>query len=137
MLDSRAGEFVSELVRRACTEFSHWKANAGQVVLYLVPSERARAIEFNPSSAEDILLGQHLFSGDSLAAAGITPSCYLIARITVPSDAMEAGGGNEVTLKKLAADVSAMKASLAATAAEAERKRILSLVVRPRPPAKS
>jgi hypothetical protein len=142
-LECKEGDDVSDLVRRACTEFSHWKANTGQVVLFLVPPERARTIEFNPYSAGDILLGQHLFSADSLAAAGVTLESYLLARILVPpSDALATSGGekdtdNSLLLKQLAVDVAAMKASMAATAAEAERKRILGLVVQPMPPAKS
>jgi hypothetical protein len=48
-MEIRAGDDIADLAERACANFSHWGANAGQIFLYLVaagddeePVEEAR-----------------------------------------------------------------------------------------------
>ena len=60
---------------RACTDFG-WGAPTS-VALFLVPDEaRARAIQRDPSSAKDILLGDSLFATDAVVAGS-----WLLARV--------------------------------------------------------
>ena len=84
-LEMRAGEAVADLAERACAKFQRWGADAGQVRLYLVPTEmRARELQ-RGSRADDILAGDALFAGDSLERAGIVSGSWLLARVPPPA----------------------------------------------------
>jgi hypothetical protein len=70
---------------RACADFG-WGAPTS-VALFLVPDEaRARVIQFDPSSAKDILLGDSLFATDAVVAGS-----WILARVQ-PPHATAAGG---------------------------------------------
>ena len=79
-VDIVESDTVSRLAERACSKFPSWKTDATQVSLFLVPPERARAIELDYSAASDLLRGDPLFSSDLLAVAGVAPSSFLIVR---------------------------------------------------------
>jgi len=92
-LEKRAGDTVARLAARACTEFKRWGADAGQVRLYLVPSEeRARAL-LRESAASDIFESGALFPGDTLERAGVKAGSYLLARVALPAAASGASCG--------------------------------------------
>ena len=92
-LEKRAGDTVARLAARACTEFKRWGADAGQVRLYLVPSEeRARAL-LRESAASDIFESGALFPGDTLERAGVKAGSDLLARVALPAAASGASCG--------------------------------------------
>ena len=72
---------VGFLAKAACAEFG-W-GPATHVTLFLVPFERARAVERDASNAEDLLRGDPLFSGDTLCGSGVASGSWLVARITL------------------------------------------------------
>ena len=66
------------LAERVCTKLG-W-ADAGQVAIFLVRDEEtARAIQRDPSSAKDILLGDPLIASDPVVAGS-----WLLARVPSP-----------------------------------------------------
>jgi hypothetical protein len=70
------GDTVTRLAKRACAEFSHWGANAGQIALYLVD---AVGDDLPPPSAVDS--ARHLDQiGWSLTRAGVSSGAWLVAR---------------------------------------------------------
>ena len=79
---------VGLLADRACAKFPRWgaAANAGQVHLYLVTEERARALHCG-GSADDILAGDSLFPSYALERAGVIPGSWLLARVSQPAAA--------------------------------------------------
>ena len=77
-LDIRSNDDVSDLATRACTQFPSWKAIPARISLFLVPADRARAVERDDSSSSDLLSGAPLFSGDLLADAGVVASSYIL-----------------------------------------------------------
>ena len=81
VVDIVEGDIVGVLARRACAAFPSWRAEA--VSLFLVPAARARTLELDHSSASDILSGDPLFSGSSLASAGVEHSSCLLAQRSV------------------------------------------------------
>jgi len=84
-LEKRAGDSVTDLAERACAKFPRWgAADAGQVRLYLVTEERARALQCG-GSADDILAGDSLFPSDALERAGVIPGSWLLARVSQPA----------------------------------------------------
>jgi len=75
-MEIRAGDDISDLAKRACTEFSHWGVNAGQISLHLVA---AGGDDMPPPSAVDS--ARHLDQiGWSLTRAGISSGAWLVAR---------------------------------------------------------
>ena len=82
-----SGDTIARLAERACAKFPRWGADAGQVRLYLVPTEeRARALQ-RGTSAGDILAGDALFPGDTIERAGIASGSWLLARVSLPAAA--------------------------------------------------
>ena len=75
---------VCDLAERASLLFE-WGVKPTQVALFPVPPACARDAERDHSSAEGILRGPSLFSGDLLADAGVVPGSYLLARTTPPA----------------------------------------------------
>ena len=70
-----AGADISDLAKLACAEFP--PTYAGQVAFFVVPDEaRARAIQRDPSFANDILLGEPLFASDPVISGS-----WLLARV--------------------------------------------------------
>ena len=78
---------MTDLAERACAKFPRWgAADAGQMRLYLVTEERARALQCG-GSADDILAGDSLFPSDALERAGVIPGSWLLARVALPAAA--------------------------------------------------
>ena len=76
---------VGLLADRACAKFPRWgAADAGQMRLYLVTEERARALQCG-GSADVILSGDSLFPSDALERAGVIPGSWLLARVSQPA----------------------------------------------------
>jgi len=85
-MEIRADDDISDLAKRACTEFSHWGMNAGQISLYLVaaggkdePTEEAISAVLSSSG--------RLGVGWSLEDAGISSGAWLVARKIVDGGA--------------------------------------------------
>ena len=75
-MDVCAGDDVSDLAGRACTKFSHWGVNAGQIALYLVAAGGN-----DLPSPEQVGSARHLDQiGWSLTRAGIPSGAWLVAR---------------------------------------------------------
>ena len=75
-MEIRAGDDISDLAKRACTEFPSWKADSAQLSLYLVA---AGGDDMPPPSAVDS--ARHLDQiGWSLEDAGISSGAWLVAR---------------------------------------------------------
>jgi hypothetical protein len=75
-MEIRAGDDIADVADRACAEFSHWGANAGQIALYLVD---AVGDDLPPPSAVDS--ARHLDQiGWSLTRAGVSSGAWLVAR---------------------------------------------------------
>jgi hypothetical protein len=75
-MEIRAGDDIADVANRACAEFSHWGANAGQIALYLVD---AVGDDLPPPSAVDS--ARHLDQiGWSLTRAGVSSGAWLVAR---------------------------------------------------------
>ena len=75
-MEIRAGDDISDLAKRACTEFPSWKADSAQLSLYLVA---AGGDDMPPPSAVDS--ARHLDQiGWSLTRAGISSGAWLVAR---------------------------------------------------------
>ena len=79
------GDTVSRLADRACTKFSHWGVNAGQIALYLVAAGGSKEPSGEAISAV-LSSGERLGVGLSLEEAGIPSGAWLVAR-------KAAGGG--------------------------------------------
>ena len=80
-----AGADISDLAKLACAEFP--PTYAGQVAFFVVPDEaRARAIQRDPSFANDILLGEPLFASNPV----ISPLCW---PLSTEIDLYEVAGG--------------------------------------------
>ena len=82
-MEIRAGDDISDLVKRACTEFPSWKADSAQLSLYLVA---AGGDDMPTPSAVDS--ARHLDQiGWSLTRAGISSGAWLVARKVVDGGA--------------------------------------------------
>ena len=92
-LEKRAGDTVARLAARACKEFKRWGADAGQVRLYLVPSEERARAQLRESAASDIFESGALFPGDTLERAGVKAGSCLLARVALPAAASGASCG--------------------------------------------
>ena len=95
-------ETVRELSARASAALT-WGLRAPQVALFLVTPGVARAAEADVRVASDTKsLGAQLFSGDTLAAVGVAPGSWLIAR------SVTADGGSAGAAAAAASDVVAL-----------------------------
>jgi hypothetical protein len=84
-MEIRAGDDISDLAKRACTDFPHW-GTADKLSLYLVaaggdeePAEEAISTV--------LLSGGRLGVGWSLSRAGISSGAWLVARKIVDGGA--------------------------------------------------
>ncbi len=76
----QAGDNVARFTGRACEKLGLGAGAPSRCPLFRVPDEaRARAIQRNPSSATDILLGEPLFASDA-----VEPGSWLLARVSLP-----------------------------------------------------
>ena len=85
-MEIRAGDDISDLAKRACTEFPSWKADSAQLSLYLVA---AGGDEEPADEAISAVLssGGRLGVGWSLSRAEISSGAWLVARKIVDGGA--------------------------------------------------
>ena len=82
-LEIRAGDDISDLLRRACAEFPSWKADATQLSLYLVAAGGK-----DTPSASAVDCARHLDqTGWSLEDAGVSSGAWLVARRVADGEA--------------------------------------------------
>ena len=82
-MEIRAGDDISDLAKRACTEFPSWKSDSAQLSLYLVA---AGGDDMPTPSAVDS--ARHLDQiGWSLTRAGISSGAWLVVRKIVDGGA--------------------------------------------------
>jgi hypothetical protein len=94
-LETRGDDDIADLAKRACSEFSHWGVNPGQVSLYLVSAGG----EEEPTE-KDIMLCRRLGVGKSLTREGISSSAWLLARVSDPVPPLALAASAPLTPKK-------------------------------------
>jgi hypothetical protein len=84
------GELVGSLIERACSKYTHWQLNAGQVRLVMLaqagPKPRLPA-------SEALKVLEPLAEEATLESAGVTSGAWLVAVPTTPGSS---GGGGEL-----------------------------------------
>ena len=80
-VDIYAGDNVARLAERASTKFC-WPGSADKVKFFLVSTDVAEAVEGGDESAG--FAAKTLFSGASLAHAGVSNGAFLLARLPDP-----------------------------------------------------
>ena len=85
-MEIRAGDDISDLAKRACTEFPSWKADSAQLSLYLVAGGGDEEPADEAISAV-LSSGGRLGVGWSLTRAGISSGAWLVVRKIVDGGA--------------------------------------------------
>ena len=96
------GELVGSLIERACSKYTHWQLNAGQIRLFMLAKAGPKPQLPAPEALKDL---EPFAEEATLESAGMTSGAWLVAVPTTPSSSGGGGGGGAFSVEELLPEV--------------------------------